>query len=424
MSSFLTINDNTNESKPNYLIVLITVVICIYLIYRLYHVTTYSDEDYNQTQLHNAFNLIHGEVFDDEAKNAITYGNTIENPRAIDHFRLGVVYLLNADNQLEARNHFEHALNQIINGEVATRDAPFILNRIEDFNGYFIDYPDLDDLPLQQALNANYTFQRTQIEALKDRMRVEKPAISAEDPAFVQKSILSRQEWQSDSQNVHDSAVYTELADQFKSIAAANAKNNLQSHTYEECIDYLYDKYKKDPVKTGKLNDALNFIGRNEVVNSIGKNTREKDIITTVWQRTFDKRNRDNADVMREALADSILDCNEGGYTVCMAGRTSKVWQALAKLDHDDSAGILKTKQTIRNEIYELAAKTVDSFVGENGSASQALKDAYTADEDTEQVKELKTCMKDKIDEIANDYKDLLDAQQINAIIEECKAVV
>jgi mevalonate kinase len=85
---------------------------------------------------------------------------------------------------------------------------------------------------------------------------------------------------------------------------------------------------------------------------------------------------------------------------------------------------VLKSKQAIRNEIYQKSAKIVDDYIGENGSASQALKEAYNADDNTEQVKELIESMHKKIDELYFEYEPYLQKDQLLAILNECKSGV
>lgn len=412
----------TASSLFKWVAIAILIIAIIWIIYGIYRQIRIAGEDRNQRLTRVHFNNIRGEDFDDEAKQVIEYGEAIENPRAIDHYRVGAVYLLNAQNPRAAHRHFTDALNQIANGLVDTREAPFILDRIEDFRDHFVDFVDVDELPLQRAMFAHYDNQQRIIEQIKKS----KPAIaiSANDPEFKQKTILSRQEWQSDSQNVHDAAIYEELKTQVGQVMSENGKlKDIQLHGFDEAVNWLKVRYKNDPDKLKSIEKVVNTINNDYPIGTI-PNVREKDILTTVWQRTYDPDNADNAPQMREAIGDAVLDCVERDHVVCVSGRTSKVWQALARLDKDEEIGVLKTKQAIRNEIYQKAAKIVDDFVGENGSASQVLKEAYTKSENTEQVKELVECMKTKIDEMKDEYKPLMNEQQLVSVIEECKAVV
>ena len=70
------------------------------------------------------------------------------------------------------------------------------------------------------------------------------------------------------------------------------------------------------------------------------------------------------------------------------------------------------------------AAKIVDDHVGTNGTVSYELKSAYNNNEQTAQVTELIDCMKSKIDELRNEYKEHIDDAQLNMLLDECKSVV
>jgi hypothetical protein len=407
------------EGIIKYFIYAILIIFVLYLIFNIFKQIKIEGEDYYQRKAHVHFNNIRGEDFDEEAKNAIEYGEAIENPRAIDHYRIGAVYLLNARNTERAHHHFQEALNNIIEGQVDTREAPFILGRIDDFKNNFINFPDITELPIQQAMMAHFNQQMQQLKQVEKK----KIEIKEDDPEFVQKTMLSRQDWQSDSQNVHDTAIYKILKDQVDKVRSENCKiPNLQSHTYEEAINWLRIRYKNNKEKLSDIEKVAKTLNMNHSIGHID-GLSEKDIITAVWQRSYDPENKERANQIREALGEAISDCVERGSVVCMSGRTSKIWQALARLDKDDEIGTLKTKQAIRNEIYQKAAKIVDDYIGENGSASQSLKDAYNKGETSEQVSELTECIKKQIEQLSEEYKEII-PDQLPMIIAECQAVV
>lgn len=414
--------ENAGEALPNWLIYIAVAIVCIlavWLIYSIFKQVKIEGEDYQQRRTHLHFNNIAGEEFNDDAKLAIQHGENIENPRAIDHYRIGTVYLLNARDPHRAHEHFAAALNQIIDGTVDIRETPFILDRIRDFADRFVDFEDIDDLPLQNAIFADANNRINIIEQVARK----RESIKEDDPEFVQKTLLSRQDWQSDSQNVHDTAIYEELKSQLDLVRSENVKiKDIQLHDYNEAINWLKVRYKSGP-EYAKLSKVLDLLTSNYPVGVIS-GISEQDIITAIWQRSYDPENAKNASVIREALGDALLDCVEGGHTVCMTGRASKEWQALAKLDKDPNIGVLKTKQMLRNEIYERAAKVVESYIGESGSASAQLKEAYNTGVKDAQVQELIECVREQIGKIADDYKDLLDDAQLRATIEECKMVV
>jgi hypothetical protein len=414
-------NIDTSTELFKYVLLTITIVIIIYLILRVLKQIRIEGENYEQRKTHYYFNNTNGEVFDDNARLAIDHGESIANPRAVDHYRIGQVYLLNARNAERAHHHFREALNQIIDGDVNVTEAPFILGRIGDFNDLFIDYPEIkDELPLQQAAMVHFERQMQQLKNVEKK----KMEFKDDDPEFTQKTILSRQNWQSDSQNVHDSTVYQLLQEQVNKVRSDNAKiQDIQVHGYEEAVGYIMAKVRNNPEKAKELQKVINVLNDNNYVGHLS-GLSERDIITAIWQRAYDPENKQNSQQIKDSLCDAVLDCVENGNVVCMTGRTSKVWQALARLDKDEDVGILKTKQAVRNEIFQRSAKIVDDYIGENGSASQALKEAYNKGENTEQVKELSECIKKQITELKDEYKGLLPNDQLDLAITECITAV
>jgi hypothetical protein len=377
----------------------------------------------DKKQLDNYYNKVSGDTYDKNAKKALQYGEKIDNPSAIDHFRMGTIYLVNQKNHEKAHEHFKAALNQVIEGKVDIKEVPYVVNRIDDFKDHFIDYPEIDDLPMQEALLAFYNRQREEIIKNTTDTKVEtKLEISSDDPEYKQKVLLAKQEWISDSQNVHDSTMYQILKEQYELVNTENYKiKNIQLHDYNEAVNWLKHKFKDDNDKLAKLHIYLNTLNNNYPIGLI-PGVKEQDIITAVWRRSFDPENKDKD--IKEALADSVLDCIERGSLVCMSGRTKKIWQSLAYNDKDEAIGIFKSKQAIRNEIFQKCAKIINDYVGSDGTVSEQLKNAYINDENTEQVNELKSTIKKQMDNIIGDYKDLLPDEQLRLIIDECKVNV
>jgi hypothetical protein len=397
----------------------ILMIVIFYILIKVILAIKVNGENYRQRRVRKHFDNLHGDTYDDEAKQTIAIGEQIENPRAMDHYRLGVTYLIAARQPDRAAAHFDPALRQIIRGEVETKDAQFILDRINDHIDYFMDYPGVDDLPIQQALLAHYEA-KTNLMRNISRKKIE---IAEDDPEFTQKFILSRQDWQSDSQNVHDSTLYDSLTKQFNRVRRETVSPALAQRNYDDAVKWLTTSYKDDPVKSDAIKKVLNTVDHNYPITPLN-GISEKEYLSTIWKRIHDQGNKDRIDSLREAMADSILDCVEGGNVVCMQGRNTKMWQALAKLDKEEDIGILKSKQAVRNEIYERGAKIVNDFIGQGGTVSDELKDAYNKDEDSTQVNELKDTMRNQIDELRQTYTGQLPADQLDLVVEECKAVI
>ena len=373
----------------------------------------FGKENYYQRNLRKNFTELHGDSFDQEAMDAIEYGEEIRDKTAIDHFRLGTVWLVNAKNPEKANGHFRQALDQIIEQKVDPHEAIFMIDRIDDFKDFLIDQE--VDLPIQAAIAAHYEQKMSEKKTLT--------AVSDADNTAQAKQLISAIAWQSDSQNVHDQAVYDDLKTQFYKVRDENTQlANVKNKDWKDLTDWMRASYSHNPGKWAKLTKVMDVISHDYSIQSL--NCTEKELIETIWKRAYDPENRNNHDAIKAALADALLDCIEGESVVCMSGRNSKLWQALATLDKDPTVGIFRTKQQIRNEIYDRAARIVNDYVGPNGSASDSLRNAYQAGETTEQVKELIQCMKDTIDELRNNYENKLPQDQLNLIIEECKSVV
>jgi hypothetical protein len=203
---------DTNKSDDlwMYFTVGIFTILVFYLLFMLFLYFPINGENYYQRNARYYYVHLNGETFDEEAKNAITYAEAIPNPRAIDHYRAGAVYLLNARRPDRAHQHFREALNNIIEGKENPQDAMYVIERIEDYKDMFVDFPEiLEDLPIQIAAMANFNTINIKADVIKNN---KVPKRGEKD--YKQKMIMSKQQWQSDSQNVHDSSIYSEIEQQ------------------------------------------------------------------------------------------------------------------------------------------------------------------------------------------------------------------
>lgn len=406
-----------------YIVLAIVIVLLLYVIVQFMRRIEYFGEDFYQRRTHEAFDNITGDQFDIHARQVIEYGEQIPNPRAIDHYRVGTVYLLNARNPRNARDHFDQALQDIINQRAGILEGDFILDRVMDLQEYFINHPEVGDLPIQEAMIAQANIRRDTIKEVQTQIKEKR--IDENDPEFTQKVILAQKHWQSDSQNVHDTAIFDEILAQYNVLKHENTKvKNVHLHNYQELRDWYKSYFHNDSDKLSKAHKVFNMLDNNYPVGHL-PGVNEQDLITAIWKRAYDERNKRNFNKIRESLGDALMDCVENDHVVCMAGRTGKIWQALAMVDCEPSMGVLKTKRFIKNEILDRCAKIVDDYVGvKNGSATTQLKEAYANDEKTPQVEEIRQCMLKQMDDLIPYYSELLPEKQVIEIINECKSIV
>ena len=394
------------------------IIFCVCFVVFIYFVWFCSKRSERYRELStDSYNKIAGEEFDVNAENVIKYGEKIKRQNAMDHFRIGSVYLFNAKDSKKAHNHFSEALKMIEHKNTTLNESEFIIDKITEYTPYFIEDVELDDLPLQVALIAHYNDVADNNNKIKNYVPDENETIHSK------RILLSRQGWQSDSQNVHDSTMYSIINNQFNKVRLENQNIKHVVPTYENMKAELSKKLEGNEEKLKNFNLVMNTIEKNDKVSFLNSAT-EKDIISTTWTRMHDPRNSENLEEMKQALIDSCLDCTENSYPVCLTGRVNKIWQSLACLDFEPEIGILKSKQAIKNEIYQKSSNIIEKYLGENGSCSEEVKDAYVADRDTEQLKEIKEIIKKDIYNTVQEYKDLLDEDQVNKIAEECCTVI
>jgi len=408
-------------------------ILIFYFIFKIYNKTTNTTD-----KLAIKFKNLHGELYDDTAKEALRIGDNMNYLSPIDHYRLGTINLLNAKNAKKAHYHFNSALNSIIkqshknnsnvisnniSNDISNDNADrnrniYIIDRINDFNSYFVELTDLSELPIQDAILSHYEQQKEN----NIKFNVEKTDLLKKNQDLPQKIILSNQTWESDAQNVHDSLLYNTLEKQYEIVSLENKKiKDIEKYDYEDAKKWIRYHFKSDINKTNEIDKVFKIIDKNDLIG-LG-NIREKDILVTIWQRAHDTRNKDNSLNIKKSVAESVLECIEGGLPVCMSGRTKKIWQSIALLDVCPEIGVFKSKQLIRNEIYQKCAKIVDTYLGNNGTISDSLKQAYYNDENTEQVNELKETIKKDIDILIDSYSEML-PKEIEIIKNECKNII
>ncbi len=408
------------------------VIVCvIVLLYLLFKEIKFGGETISEKKFRHHFRNLHGDAFDDEAKRAIQEAKNITHMQPIDRYRLGVVHLVHAHDYNAAEREFQTAVNDIIDAktretknrfldddyDIPAAEVLFIADRLQDFQELYMEDIDIDGIDVIVAMLQDEIF------ATAHHERKTKPYehIRDDDPEKAEKKILSTQYWTSDPQNVHDKTLMKEFSEQFKKVRNENSMEpELTAHSYVEVKSYTFDRVKSLTADTSKVHKLFGVLDHNYPTffdGTIG----EQEVITTIWQRIHCSGNTSNREALKTALLDAICDCVEGGMVVCTTGRPMKLWQSLAMLDKDPTVGIVANKQIIRNEIIECAAKITSDALKE---APLHVRDAYIANEHTDDVLQLIEDIRAKIGAIATQYRDKLDEQQLALVIDECKSCV
>ena len=190
-------------------IIIVVVVVLFFLLY--FH--PYKEGSWYQHSLAENYDNIDTEEMTEHARQVINLGNQINDMTPIDHFRVGTVLLINADDPVQAHEHYMQALNQIETNATQQIDNLYVVDRINDYNIRFADIM-TDDLPLQTALLACFTNKSN--ETLEEKKR----------------------NWTKDAHNVHDQLVN----DSVKSKVESPKQGTFELHSYpnNQTLSYFW----------------------------------------------------------------------------------------------------------------------------------------------------------------------------------------
>jgi hypothetical protein len=225
----------------------------------------------------------------------------------------------------------------------------------------------------------------------------------------------------SDPQNVHDTAVNSQLKEQYDFI-----KRTLTEHKVEPTelasikafvLNHPHVKGNEKAVKTIKLYyDALDA----NLTHLILKE-HEITIYCTLWSYIHLPEQSAQRLELEDSFIDSMINAYEtNSYTegiVCINGRVGGLFASLAMLDHWDQ-GKLMSSDMMRSECFSLARAIRDR---ELAAADPVLVAAYNNDgEITPEVVELTQRIKDKMtDELTVKYTGIMPKEQLRMVITE-----
>jgi hypothetical protein len=299
-----------------------------------------------------------------------------EQKDELDYYRLGEVRMFNLN--IQEHDDFDLALQAILFNALGDRaQQMFVADRIRD-NARIIGHR-----PLEQKAHfvANVVADRPQ-------------------------NINNTTAWISDSQNVHDSTLNSEVKAQYMKLRDQNGKVDTAKN-----MDEIYKWVTKLP-QNQNINDGLFNMNRgNTSANLDGDN--ETDLLAHVWERI---KHSNNEKELKEAFAQQLADCKG----VCLDGRISRVMSSFAKLDDNDpNLGVFKTKEVYRHEMLDNMGSIVKHRVEQE---PQEIQDDYNNNKQTDATIKLQNEIKAELNKKAEEYKDKLPEEQrqslLNAAIE------
>lgn len=181
-----------------------------------------------------------------------------------------------------------------------------------------------------------------------------------------------------DTQNVHDSAVNSNLRDTYD-IILGDVNNILKFESTEFIHDYIDDMKDFDATKKKNAKKTLDRMMSSNSKISAANNDTENTVLYNVWNRANHSENikNGNSTNIKNAIVEALADCVEDDNVVCSGGRSARIIASLATIDIDQTMGKVVTKQAYRNEVFKLATESLNREVQKDLKSSDSDVSKY-----------------------------------------------
>ena len=365
-------------------------------------------------------------IMDPPAKEAKELFNNIYMPDKQDILNYNRIVELNEnEGRVENRDDFNQIVEQYTNVIDDELDW-FEIHQIENFVDRHEDMLNHREhnVFLENVIQAPKKKITKTVEEIKDTAENKKEAIK--EYVNVSKTQTS------DSQNVHDSAVNVQLKDGYKELKGTVNSSINKSQIQHEIQEYI----NKLPIdKKNRAQKAYSTIINNK--NKIESlNDTEDNLLYLVWMRSNDPSNKDNKDLLKESVMNSLVDITTSSNSVvCAGGRCTRLIDSLVLLDDNKKlAKGLATTEQIKNDMLEkshaILQEKIEEYSKEDSKDDQKRKElskvakSYTDPSIT--VSELvekdfkDLVIKDISEYIDKEYKDKLSKRDYNNIRDQC----
>lgn len=425
-----------------YIIIAILIILVICLIY---YIVTNTDSA-KRTKFKKCLSKSVG-VYDIAARQALNILTRIDNPTADDYFNRGHILrfnVLEGDTDLQTRQtrniiagiarDYTDALVRI------TQDQPenpeFMIYQIEDFgrtaNGFNrADFANDNDFAEILAALGNAIANEAPIVKRETTEKRLETAIAATDNKkdAIDKFFKDSTKYTSNAQNVHDSKVNSDLRQTLAKLRSTAGGVNPEV-SIEEAREYIAAKYSKEhPRKVDAALRGLDTAARGEFISTY--DDTEANIFALTWERTKNNRNKENADLMKEAVIHSLADGIEKGTQVCINGRCSRILGSLATLDYDRDLSSAMTFEAYRNQIYQetdqIFNRVYNSYKGstdpDKANVAKYL-DGESENINEDLLTEFRNNVKSEVDNNLEQYKEKFSQSEFEGVKAECHIAV
>ncbi len=417
-----------------YLILAILVVLILGLIYY----TWFRSNDLTRRKKYEQCINDSAGTFDDNAKKALKELTKITQPTNEDFFRRGHIIRYNIlggnvdrTNRTQ-RNAFGEVLRDYTNALNGLRlenneiDPAFMIYQFEDLHNNLGDWgadPMVADF--ENAFGRTTATRKEIIETRKQKV-LEKADTRAE---AVDMYFDDATKYTEDRQNVHDNKVNKDLASIINKLKST-AKTIDPNESIEEANLYIADIYSENyPRNANNASVILKKIAEGNLISTF--NESEDRLFAYTWERCKHPRNKKNADLMRESIANSLAESIENGNQVCTNGRVARVLNSLALLDYDTSMTGVMTFEAYRNKIFqetkEIFDREIENAAGSKNIGMVAVAQSFddpSITPTTQSLQTFKDNIKNEIDLNLDNYKDKFSEPEIETLRSECMVAV
>ena len=235
-----------------------------------------------------------------------------------------------------------------------------------------------------------------------------------------------------DTQNVHDSAINTQLRDIYKKIKdesplIVHDNNRIRNEIDGHITKYLGRHSEKGDRAKYALNEMTHY-------NVSIQDTEDK-LVNAIWLRSNTFNNLKNKELIRDAIIDSFVDMSkQSGSVVCNSGRCTRLVGSLTLLDSDDeiSHGFLTVEQ-IRNDAMtksnDILKETIQEYKNSDDKLLAEVAESYDSTKiintNVEKEQEFKDLVLQKIKtELDVEYKKKLSDKDYIKIEEHCISAI
>lgn len=352
-------------------IIVIVILVCFLLIYQQYK-KRYAAEIFNSIK--HDYDIVNSRKF-------VKYAPV---STSVDQYKLASIYDIVLKDFPKAQHYYRKALKNNPNG--------FVTTKIADRLQLPVPYPEEYSYEIQQDL-LNY---------------FNNVAKSKSAPKKLEKKVS----WVSDSQNVHDSHINTQIKNNFKIISTNEAWSPSRCLSFLEVYKSKCDSQEKHNIENGSKMLKYIFDTPNNKSTIMHLNgISEKQFIGHVFAKIAEMPEEKQKTLM-ENLMLNLADSYGKGSPVCITGRTTRV---LSTFDGNDiGVEMFKSKPAIRNEILLKSANIRNKILDACDTELKAKYEKGTEDAETNNIiQKIKTEIKVMLKEydLDKDFKQSLEVE-------------